>query len=187
MRMRQPQGLAVLVIAWILVTGCQFLRPDSPRVECNGVPAEQCAEYAGSWPEGSTIAEEQVVGVIVTCVSSSCTAAAGEVRVSVRLRGGEVRDVGGGGWSGAGPGQPPEPAQALPEGLPLACVGVPRAACEERARDAMGGLAAGSGPVTGITVRCLANSCTERKGEGETRIELGGAPAVVVNWVYESL
>jgi len=183
----QRQGVAMLVFASIVVGGCQFLRPDAPRVECNGVPAEQCAEYAASWPEGSMIGEEEVVGVIVTCVSSSCTADGGEVQVSVRLRGGEVRDVGGGGWSGAGPAEPPKPAPPLPDDLPLTCVDVPRSVCDQQARDAISGLADDSGPVIGITVRCLVDACTERKGEGETRITLGGAPVITMNWAYESL
>ena len=187
MRTRHHASLAWLAIACLVVGGCQFLRPDAPRVECDGVPADQCAEYAASWPEGATTEGEQVVGVTVTCVSDACTDAAGEVQVSVRLRSGEVRPVGGGGWSsGAADPQPAEPA-GLPEGVPLACIGVPRPACEERATDAISGLVPGSGPITGITVRCLVETCTEHKGEGDTRVALGGAPAVVMNWVYESL
>jgi hypothetical protein len=186
MSTRQRHGLATLVIACNLLASCQFLRPDAPRVECQGVPPEQCAEYAGRWPEGSTTGGEEVVGVVVTCVSSSCTAGAGEVQVSVRLRSGEVRQVGGGGWSGAR-GNPPESAQALPEGVSIGCVDVPRSVCDEQASNAIQGLSAESGPIIGITVRCLADVCTERKGEGETRIMLRGSPSVVVNWAYESL
>lgn len=155
------------------------------RLDCQGVPPQQCQQALVDARAGSNV---PVVEVVVRCSAPPCALQRGQIAIEAHYADGTTRGWGSA-WEDAIPAPmpvepgPPEPAVPLP--VEPTCLGVDQSVCLNMARTAMENLPPGSPPVASITVRCTA-VCLPTKGEGDSVVVFADGTTSTSGWGYET-
>jgi hypothetical protein len=184
--------LASIVMVTMLVLGCDAsFGPALPNgLACANVPPEVCLAKAQSLGFGF---DPAVVAVEMTCTSTTCDAANGEVAVRIRHPDGTV-DSQSMGWSSGGgqaPGLGPVPAPSFDApggvvpGLVPTCIGVPRSACLDRMRETTSSVPSGRTAVA-VVIKCTA-VCDAQQGDGDTMLTLDDGNVQTFGWSYSTV
>lgn len=170
--------MAALVVVAFGLGGCAPSLPPGTRA-CVGFPAEVCQRHVAELEqEGMT--HGGVAAYRIVCTSGQCTVERGEGTLTVVFADGTGRE---GGFGYAVPVGPPPGGTEPPLTVVPACLGVPRAKCEEFARAGASDSVPAGQTVASITVRCT-KTCTETNGDGETLVTLTDGTTRTSGWQY---
>jgi hypothetical protein len=185
----------VAILAIMAIAGCGAPPtsgpPASPRISCQGVPAERCDEAVASVE--LSLPNTTPTAIDVICVSGTCSPESGAMDTVVTLADGNQLRSTTFSWSegasapGGGvnkpvpvPEVPPAPAPAVIEPV---CQGVPKSMCDTMAETAFGELSTEA--VVSILVRCSEPPCTNEHGVGETLVSYADGTTGTSSWEYE--
>lgn len=182
--MRRALAFALLVLT---VAACEpvvetLVPVGAPRIDCQGVPPQQCQEALDMARDNS---RAPLVELVVRCTAPPCTIQQGQTEARARFADGSQQTFGSG-WSGAVPAPvpvPPEPVGPLP--VEPVCLGVPAQVCRDMASSAVSNLQPGSPPVASITVRCT-EVCTPTNGTGESVVVFADGTSTGSSWSMSS-
>jgi hypothetical protein len=178
------------IIAIFAVAGCgapaSSRPPESPRIDCQGVPAERCDEAVAS--VGLSLPNTNPTSIEVVCVSGTCTTESGAMDTVVTLADGSQLRSSTITWSQGIPapgGVKPLPIPVPPPVVPVEplCQEVPVSMCRTLAETAFGELS--DQAVASIVVRCSELPCTDDHGIGETVVTYADGTSQTSNWEYE--
>jgi len=180
-----------LLLAAGLFVGCGGAADPAatPRIACTDVPDVKCDEAVAA--VARSMPNEHPVVIEVLCVSAPCTESSGAMQTIVTLADGNHLRGTPQAWADpaatdGGPVQAPPPAGPGRVPLPVEpiCQGVPIQSC----RDMASGVedANGARTVVSIVVRCTKGPCTDKSGEGETKIIFSDGSQQTGGWSYAS-
>jgi hypothetical protein len=158
----------------------------SPRIACQGVPAERCDEAVTS--AELSLPNTVLTSIEVICVSGTCTTESGAMDTVVTLADGSQLRSSTVTWAQGLPapgGVKPLPAPVPPApDVPVApqCLDVPLEMCRTMAETAFGEL--GKEGVVSIVVRCSDLPCTDDHGIVETVVTYGNGTVLTTDGEY---
>lgn len=158
----------------------------SPRIDCQGVPAERCDEAVAS--VGLSLPNTNPTSIEVICVSGTCTTESGAMDTVVTLADGSQLRSSTITWSQGVPapgGVKPLPIPVPPPDVPVEpqCLDVPVSMCRTMAETAFGELS--DQAVVSIVVRCSDLPCTDEHGIGDTIVTYADGTSQTSSWEYE--